>query len=233
MKKIMKFRIIQLSFVMAMVCVSANAQVTIGSSENPNENVLLDLNQGLNATGTPIAGGTYSNKGFLPPRVALIGIDQIAPLTTTPVAVGTLVYNTTTSVGPATEVDVTPGYYYWGGDYVAATKKGGWIKLQSSASPVWFYMPSIVIAVDVSGNFTRDLYLEYQNQVGTPARTSPGAPAQLAKVYPKSELYFYVLDYDDTVFTAVSINADGELSYTVDADKVTDATFMNIAFAVK
>ncbi|MEO7309156.1 MAG: DNRLRE domain-containing protein [Chitinophagaceae bacterium] len=51
------------------------------------------------------------NKGFLPPRVALLTIDN--PLPITKPATGLLVYNTATS--GASPINVRPGYYYWNG----------------------------------------------------------------------------------------------------------------------
>jgi hypothetical protein len=133
-KNLISHRIILLSVLMALMGTGAAlAQVTIGTHEAPDDNVLLDLKQQMDGTST---------KGFLPPRVALASIDVVNPLTAgAGVVAGTLVYNTTTSADQTSAVAVTPGLYYWGGVYDPATKKGGWIKIQSTASPIWFYMP--------------------------------------------------------------------------------------------
>lgn len=70
-----------------------NAQVKIGDNPNTiNANSLLELES--------------TNKGFLPPRVALNSAASIAPLTGT-VTAGMLVYSTGGTL--------TDGYYYWNG----------------------------------------------------------------------------------------------------------------------
>jgi len=71
------------------------AQVTIGSNDQPNSNAVLDL----------ISNG---NKGLLLPRVALTATNNPAPLTQH--VAGMTVYNTaTTSVGNG--YDVSRGFY--------------------------------------------------------------------------------------------------------------------------
>ena len=58
--------------------------------------------------------GTNDNpKGFLPPRIALVGTNSIAPFSTITPATGLLVYNTA-SAGTAPN-NVTPGFYYYDG----------------------------------------------------------------------------------------------------------------------
>ncbi|OQP61867.1 hypothetical protein A3860_30850 [Niastella vici] len=71
----------------------ANAQVKIGDNPNTiNANSLLELES--------------TNKGFLPPRVALNSTASVAPLTGT-VTAGMLVYSTGGTLAD--------GYYYWNG----------------------------------------------------------------------------------------------------------------------
>lgn len=109
-------------------------------------------------------------------------------------------------------------------------------------------MPSIVIDVTTSGTFTRDLYLEYRKQfddtmdsstsansptAGTALIKSPNAPNPFTKIFDADKLYYYVPGYDTDVFSALNITVDGKLTYTVDADKVTGATYMNIVFVEK
>ena len=83
---------------------SANAQTGIGTT-TPNASAKLDI--------------TSTNKGFLPPRVALTAANVFAPVTglsgTTELATaaGLLIYNTATS--GTTPNNVVPGYYYWNG----------------------------------------------------------------------------------------------------------------------
>ena len=83
---------------------SANAQTGIGTT-SPNASAKLDI--------------TSTNKGFLPPRLALTAANVFAPVTglsgTTELATaaGLLIYNTATS--GTTPNNVVPGYYYWNG----------------------------------------------------------------------------------------------------------------------
>jgi hypothetical protein len=163
---------------------------------------------------------------------------------------GTVVYNTATSSDQTSDVAVNPGLYYWGGAYNATSKKGGWIKLQyANSSKSWFYMPSIVIDVSADGTYQRDLYLEYRKQFedtgnfitnilspkdGTAlVKSETAAPNPFTRIFASNELYYYIIGYDADVFSAVTVSNVGLLQYTVDADNVTDATYMNIVFMVK
>jgi len=83
--------------------------VGIGTS-SPNASAALDI--------------AASNKGLLPPRVALTGINDV--LTVASPATGLLVYNTTNTGVPPDNVE--PGYYYYTG--------AGWLRLSDTgASP--------------------------------------------------------------------------------------------------
>jgi len=76
-----------------LITALAEAQVKIGNNPNTiNSNSLLELES--------------TNKGFLPPRVALNSISFVSPLTGT-VPAGMLVYSTGGTL--------TDGYYYWNG----------------------------------------------------------------------------------------------------------------------
>jgi hypothetical protein len=82
-----------LTFIFLTLTICVNAQVKIGNNVNTiNSNSLLELES--------------TNKGFLPPRVALDDASLVAPLTGT-VPAGMLVYS---SGGVLTD-----GYYYWSG----------------------------------------------------------------------------------------------------------------------
>jgi hypothetical protein len=64
---------------------------------------------------------TSSNKGFLPPRIALTAINVASPVTSP--ANGLLVFNTATAGSGSNQV--VPGYYYWN------TTSSQWIRLAS------------------------------------------------------------------------------------------------------
>jgi hypothetical protein len=80
---------------------------------------LIILNQGIAQTGigttTPDASAKLeiaaTNKGFLPPRVALTATNAASPITNP--ANGLMVFNTVTA--GSSPYQVVPGYYYWDG----------------------------------------------------------------------------------------------------------------------
>jgi hypothetical protein len=219
-----------------ITCCSLQAQITIGSAKKPDGNALLDINE---AKGT---GENLSEKGLLLPRVELTDAHLAAPMAQH--VAGMIVYNTASSLtdGSVDAMDyVSPGFYYNDGNR--------WQKL-SLGTTNWFYMPSIAIDVTASGNFTRDLYLEYLKQftdtensitstespvVGTPliSSLSGSNPSPFTTIFAADQLDYYVTGYDATVFSGLSISADGKLNYTVNPNNVTGATYMNIVFVKK
>ncbi|MDU0808301.1 hypothetical protein [Aquirufa regiilacus] len=75
------------------------AQTGIGTS-SPNASAKLDV--------------SATDRGFLPPRVALTAANVFTPITgTSSAAAGLLVYNTQTA--GSIPNNVVPGYYYWNG----------------------------------------------------------------------------------------------------------------------
>lgn len=77
----------------------SNAQTGIGTT-TPNASAKLDVSS--------------TDKGFLPPRIALTAANVFTPVVgTSSAATGLLIYNTATA-GTAPN-NVVPGYYYWNG----------------------------------------------------------------------------------------------------------------------
>ncbi len=88
-----------LLFFFTVYAFQLNAQTGIGTT-TPNASAKLDI--------------TATDKGFLPPRVALTATNVFSPITGTAAsASGLLIYNTATA-GSAPN-NVVPGYYYWNG----------------------------------------------------------------------------------------------------------------------
>ena len=108
-------------FILLASCtfVKANAQTGIGTT-TPDASAKLDV--------------TATDKGFLPPRVALTATSSANP-TTSPAA-GLLVYNTATA-GTAPN-NVVPGYYYWNGttwvNFIASNSSTGLTNDQTNTS---------------------------------------------------------------------------------------------------
>ena len=190
------------------------AQVTIGSLNPPSNNALLDLKETV---------GGSSERGMLLPRVPLSSTTSFAPMISH--EAGLYVYNT------ATVNDVKPGIYYNNG-----TK---WIRL--NAAPNFFYMPSILLPIDINdpvcigGTFTVDLYAQYSTQFTLALPTSTKNPAATTlTVYSRSELDYFVIYYDAAVFSNVSVNNNGVMTYQlVSTPVVSEKTYMNIVFQLK
>lgn len=86
-----------LSFLFLVWCTLSAQNVGIGTSQ-PDPSAQLEVQA--------------SDKGFLPPRVALSATNLASPVVNP--AAGLLVYNTATN--GATPYNVKPGYYYWNGN---------------------------------------------------------------------------------------------------------------------
>jgi len=209
------------------------AQVTIGANSEPK--ATLDV-VAKNPAGLTVEGiiAPRLTGDQIKDRNALYGAAQE----------GVIIY-ATSAVSPPntgkTEKITAAGYYYFDGS--------AWQSFSTGLK--WFYMPSIVLDVSTENTFKRDLYLEYKKQFAdafdntVDPLTSPNkgtamvksdvnAPDLFDKIYDVTELYYYVIGYDATVFFNVSVNASGILTYTItDAGKVSDETFMNIVFVVK
>jgi hypothetical protein len=201
--------------ILALICTGVTsstlvAQVTIGNNTEPNSNAVLDL----------ISNG---NKGLLLPRVALIATNDPAP--TTAHTAGMTVYNTaTSSASVAFEYYVSPGLYYNDG-----TK---WVRLPLGYTN-WFYMPSVSFDTSTNGTGrTKNLYSLYYNQYKTPLVKSAGAPVSVPYIPAATDLYYYITDYDTSVFANVSINASGVMTYDV-ISSATSCSYINIVFVLK
>jgi len=196
---------------------SLKAQVTIGTDRVPNPDAVLEL----------VTPG--NNKGFLPPVVALETPHNPSPLSAH--VSGMVVYNTT-----VLQDSLQHGLYVDDGTQ--------WVALQETPYliPTWFYMPSFPINTSVAGDFSVDLWAEYNRQFDNTATGSvivssdATAPKPLSKVYTDEELNYYVTGYDNTVFSNLSLTSKGVLHYTITAAgvaNVSDSTYMNIVFVVK
>ncbi len=108
----------KLIFYFLIMATGAFAQTGIGTT-TPNASAKLDV--------------SASDRGFLPPRVALTAANAFTPITGTPsAAAGLLVYNTA-STGTAPN-NVIPGYYYWNGSIWIQISGGLIIDNSKSAS---------------------------------------------------------------------------------------------------
>ncbi|CAI8759524.1 hypothetical protein [Chryseobacterium sp. IT-36CA2] len=150
-----------------------------------------------------------ANKGALIPRIGNVsGISQPAT--------GLLIYDVNKKcLSQNTGTPTSPNWICISGNIVK-----------------FFYMPSININTSVTGPGTLDLYNLYKNQFSTPKVASSGAPVQIPFFTSSTDLYYYVTDYDPSVFSNVSINTNGIMSYQVTA-AARACSYINIVFVIK
>lgn len=222
-----KYYLLILTFTLILTT-NLTAQVTIGSSQVPDQDALLDIKE---------KEDNSSTKGLLLPRVELTSTTQSTPLSRH--VAGMTVYNT------STVNDVTSGYYYNNGSK--------WVKLGTegtSVIPKFFYMPSILLPTDISDTsdasymtydpgtqtFSINLYKLYAEQFGmsylNASAKSPNATT--LPILDSSDFEFFITYYDNTVFQNVAIDNSGILTYKLPTElTLTEKTFMNIVFKVK
>jgi len=170
-----------------------------------------------------------NNKGFLPTRIPLQTPHDPSPLKAH--VPGMIVYNTT-----VLKDSLQIGLYINDGTQWVAFRQSPYL------SPEWFYMPSFPLDVSATGNYNVNLWDEYNKRFnnlasGSVIKSSDSAtPKPLPKVYAVNELNYYVIGYDASVFSNVSVTPAGILSYSIDATglaNVSDSTYMNIVFVAK
>ncbi|WP_121967067.1 hypothetical protein [Myroides sp. N17-2] len=102
------------------------------------------------------------------------------------------------------------------------------------AMPKFFYAPSFYITVESGDSGEVDVHDYYVEQFGTPKSVNPGAQKPSLPVLGYNELDYYVLYYDEEVFSSVEIDDGGVLHYEVRDDaQVSNDTYFNIVFRVR
>ncbi len=109
----------------------------------------------------------------------------------------------------------------------------------TSGSPVWeclvtesnpavksFYPPAYALDITATGAGTFNIYNHYSSAYGN-------ASANGVTVYPSNELDYVVLDFDNTVFSSVTINSSGLMSYNVTALPTDNKGLITVLFVVK
>jgi hypothetical protein len=120
--------------VLCLVFYKGSAQTGIGTT-TPNASAKLEV--------------YATDKGFLPPRIALTATNSASPVTLP--AIGLLVYNTaTTGTAPT---NVAPGYYYWNGS-------------------AWVVILGNITSSSISGNGTSTTLTNFGAEVNTQSGTS-------------------------------------------------------------
>lgn len=110
---------------------------------------------------------------------------------------------------------------------------GDIVEMNTAKSSRIFYPPALVIDASSTGSgLTLDLHQQYIDLFGAPAVASSGAPSVIP-TYAETELYYYVTDYDNTIFSNLSISAAGVLTYDIDAVPTDNCAVLNVVFVVK
>ncbi len=119
-------------------------------------------------------------------------------------------------------------------DYVLGVNSDGDVlEMNTAKSSKVFYPPPIVVDVSATGTgFTLNLHKSYMDLYAAPAVASLGAPTAIPS-YASDELYYYVIEYDNSIFSGVSIDADGILSYNIDDTPADNCSVFTVVFVVK
>lgn len=231
------------------ITMQVQAQVTIGSSAEPNRAALLDIKD-RETPGTN--NETSSTGGLLLPRVLLVDATTLEPFVEKTDAdwvnantskikekhIGLQVYNLSTAAG------FKRGIYVWNGS--------NWHKqdIPSDAYPqeenYFFYLPSINIDIEVGTNRVIDLYAEYERQftrnlnenfVSNPNFVLDILPIVGSKhrLYRRDELDYVLTNYDETIINpnTISISDDGKLTFDVTSTQTSQKSYFNIVLVIK
>ncbi|SHF32212.1 hypothetical protein SAMN05444362_105122 [Dysgonomonas macrotermitis] len=176
----------------------------------------LQAQVGIN-TSTPNASAAMdivsTEKGILIPRMTTVQKSAI----TSP-AEGLLVYDTTLRC-----IAQNAG----------TTASPAWVCLsQKDAQNGFFYMPTIAVdASTVVTGKTIDLYNEYLTQFTAPTK-NPSAPVNIPYFTNRTDLYYYITNYDTDVMENISINDNGVMTYDIKVESDYDS-FMTVVFVLK
>ena len=154
-----------------------------------------------------------TDKGILIPRMTTIQKNAI----NTP-AEGLIVYDTTLKC-----IAQNAG----------TTASPAWVCLAAKdAQNSFFYMPTIAIDTSVATTGKNiDLYDEYKKQFTAPKK-NPSAPVNIPYFANRTDLHYYITNYDEAVLANVSIDNNGVMTYDVKAESDYDS-FMTIVFVIK
>lgn len=206
-----------------------DAQVTIGSDIPPEKAAILDIKSQNGGIGNK----SSLSGGLLLPRVEIdtvtninifqgvTGIDNDEQKKR---HIGLTVYNLKNDHAK----NIEEGIYVWTGNR--------WEKSTFRHRINFFYMPSIKVPATTPGPQAEiDLYEEYKKQFKTPSVKNPSAPATIPFFVNSTDLYYYITDFDKTVFKAnsMSISNDGKFNYEIENPSIDGSSYINIVFVIK
>lgn len=113
---------------------------------------------------------------------------------------------------------------------------GDLIEMNTAKNSRIFYPPAIAIVADVVDTDLEidlhDTYVELFEGSDPSFVKSTSAPGAIP-TYDQDELYYYILDYDTSVFANVTIDDNGLMEYDVIAVASDNCSFINVVFVVK
>lgn len=192
-------KLFYLSALLLIFNLSAQAQVTIGSDEEPDSNSLLDLKQ----------TGTTSKKGFLLPRVPLSSVGSPEPMTQH--VKGMTVYNT------ENVSNVTEGFYYNNGErWIKIEVPQSWLisgteNVSMSSKDDIYHLGHVTIGKNQAVDPTAILDINASDKgVLLPRVTLTGSKDVITIPYPTTGLLVYNTGDNPTFSTKGYLYWDGE-----------------------
>ncbi|SHE48662.1 hypothetical protein [Dysgonomonas macrotermitis] len=222
------------SIVFSLFTMTAFSQVGIGKTTS---SATLDV--------AAIATDASTAEGFIAPR--LTGNQLTAKNAQYGTAQnGTMVY--VTEVASATTGKTknikSIGYYFY--DATAESGAGLWIAFADETKEQ-FYVPTLLLPTDMyslpdntyytapaTNRFTVNLFGLFKEQLGNPKASSNSIASLQTGSNTATDYYYFILYYDTTVYTSVSVTTAGVMTYyLVSGYTPSEKTFMNIMLREK
>jgi hypothetical protein len=258
----MKTNLLKTTIVFAVLIITSlnvKAQVTIGSLNEPQKGILLELKTvevtnptSLTDPDNETVDATGGGLGL--PRVRLIDRNTLDPFIDSNngqewndnaklTHAGMVVYNI--HVSDSTEKRANKifslGLYVWNGSE--------WSKIKDNKNDKkFFYMPSFCIELTNPGSNSFNLYAEYVKQFtkdsnpitntfvssNTDANFVNIPTHESGRLYTANELDFVVTYYDKNIMTINSIDTNGLMNYTIDnLNNLSEKSFINVVLVVR
>jgi hypothetical protein len=229
--------------VLVLTGLNVKAQVTIGSSEDPQKGVLLELktkeaknpqlvtddeNVTVDATGG----------GLLFPRVKLADkatldpfIDSTSPAWTVNAKLthaGMMVYNLNELNG------FQLGLYVWNGSEWSKVSGG-----DDAGKERYFPIPSFNIELKPKGGLNEvNLHKEYIKQFdlknnSSSVSTDPDLVSPCGRIYGAEELDYVITYYDSNIIENIRLNNEGILTFTTKSLDLDSNSFINVIAVIK
>ncbi|GHT50740.1 hypothetical protein FACS189440_18700 [Bacteroidia bacterium] len=206
---------------------SMNAQITVGSLEEPAKGALVDIKSQTNRTG----GATTDKGGLLLPRVALQTLTLLRPFIAAETAADKLEHTGLEVYNITDNANFKPGIYYWNGVQ--------WKPLNGPGTVI--YLPPFTLDwTSGATNKTVNLYTVYTRNfttTGQPLISNNSAlttAAALTNLLGVAGDYDYVVtDYDTSCITIKSISASGVMTYDCKTTAPTASSYVNIILIKK